>query len=92
MKNYEKLWNAIVSKQEKASFRLYCNLLEGHTVLYSKASAEKYGQRGRSYKFQSEVWQALEKDYTELERPEKVKEYRMLRLRTERKLTKKNHK
>lgn len=90
MNKYEKLWDAIVSQQEKASCQLYYNLLETHMCLYSRESARRYGLTGRTIKFQLDVWKGLEKDYKKVEYPEKVKEYHMLYLRTKRRLARKN--
>lgn len=92
MSQYKKLWDAITSKQEKVSYTLYCNLLAGHVTLYSRECSKKYGLAGRTLEFQLGVWASLEIDYRELERPEKVKEYQMLQLRTQRRLAQKKRK
>lgn len=90
MNRYEKLWDAITSQQEKASYTLYRNLLAGHAVLYSRERARKYGLTGRTLKFQMDVWKGLETDYQELGCAEKMNEYKMLQSRTARRLAQKN--
>lgn len=85
----EKLWGMLETNMNKIPYKLYSAMLETHSALYSRALQEEHEYHIRTFAFYLQVYNALADDYQKIGWEQRVKEYKMMIKRTEKRLKRK---
>lgn len=92
MERNKKTWEIILAHTGNIPLTLHRNLLETHSALHARATADEYPTHAKSFKVYRRICDTLAADYDEMDDQQTAMKYRLAIVRAERYINRKGDK